>query len=109
MLASHHTHEKTKKQQLTLALAILQFVQALGVTESGTFLLLPPDVVGLGLHDACSEVIGLAEVVELDGDDGWTSCTDWSEVSVAEVSKRLISGSASVISAMATASTIVAG
>lgn len=36
---------------LTLALALLQFVQALGVTESGTFLFLPADVVGLRCLD----------------------------------------------------------
>lgn len=49
MLNLHTTrkHENTGKQQLTLALAFLQFVQALGVTESGTFLLLPAEVPGL--------------------------------------------------------------
>ena len=36
------------KQGRTLALAFLQFVQALGVTESGTFLFLPAEVPGVG-------------------------------------------------------------
>lgn len=49
MLGGQRTQEekKTRKQLLTLALAFLQFVQALGVTESGTFLVLPAEVPGL--------------------------------------------------------------
>ena len=50
MLTCHpiQDYEKTTKRRPTLALALLQFVQALGVTESGTFLFLPPDVPGRG-------------------------------------------------------------
>ena len=41
-----HGHDKAGEKRLTLALAFLQLVQALGVTESGTFLFLPADVPG---------------------------------------------------------------
>lgn len=44
--ASHR--EEGEEEEPTLALAFLQVVQALGVTESGTFLLLPEEVPGLG-------------------------------------------------------------
>lgn len=43
----HRTGEEGEGEP-TLALAFLQVVQALGVTESGTFLLLPEEVPGLG-------------------------------------------------------------
>lgn len=62
-------YDNTEKRQLTFALAFLQLVQALGVTESGTFLLLPADVPGREYVDACSEVVGLVGVVGSVGDD----------------------------------------
>ena len=42
------TGEEGEEEEPTLALAFLQVVQALGVTEAGTFLLLPEEVPGLG-------------------------------------------------------------
>jgi hypothetical protein len=67
---------------LTFALAFLQFVQAFGVTESGTFRLLPVvplAVPRLGLPkdgDVVSEVGGFVDDEGFVEDEGWTSCMD---------------------------------
>ena len=92
-LSSYRKTYNMGKQGLTLALAFLQFVHALGVTESGTFLFLPADVPGLCSLDGCSEVSGSVEVVGFREDD-WTSCMDWPELLVAVVSERVVSDSA---------------
>ena len=85
---------------LTLALALLQFVQALGVTESGTFRFLPVEPLEVPGRDCpngtTSEHVGSFVVDEVD----WTSCIDWfepEEVSVPVVSDRFISAHRSLI------------
>lgn len=64
------------------------------MTESGTFLLLPAEVVGLEYVEDCSDMLGSVEVVGFVGDDDWRCCIDLPELSVAVVSDRVISGSA---------------
>lgn len=83
-----------RSQGLTLALAFLQFVQALGVTESGTFRRLPAlllEVPARGRFDAIDEPDG-----ESVGDTCWTSCMECadesSELLVVTVSERCIEG-----------------
>lgn len=84
-------------KELTLALAFLQFVQAFGVTESGTFRFLPVlplEVPGLAWpDDVSSEPVGIAEDPWLSGGDCWISGADWPdepvEVSVEIVSERV--------------------
>lgn len=78
----------------TLALAFLQFVQALGVTESGTFRRLAApllDVPARGRFDAIDEPDG-----ESVGDTCWTSCMECVDVSsellVVTVSERCKEG-----------------
>lgn len=109
MLRVYHRRgcKETRKQRLTLALAFLQFVHALGVTESGTFLFLPDNVPGRDKFDARSEVVGSVEVVGFVGDEDWKSGGDWPELSVPVVSERFLSELAiPAISAMAS-STVV--
>ena len=63
----------------TLALAFLQFVQAFGVTESGTFRRLPVpllEVPGRGRPDVIDELGG-----ESVGDDCWASWMDCADES----------------------------
>lgn len=83
------TEIERKGWRLTFALAFLQLVQALGVTELGTFRFLPAEVPGLDwLDEHCWSVpVGFVEDDGSVGDEGWTSCTEWpEELSVAEVS-----------------------
>lgn len=64
---------------LPLALALLQFVQALGVTESGTLRFLPGPLLVPGLAWPASEPTALLEKTVFVGDGDCTSSIDWSE------------------------------